>query len=130
MANKKLKSAAGVAEDQLKAGVKRLQEQLATVEQAAGKLATKAKERLPAAAEVTALAKDAVAKRTTRGRRPTQSRSTGRSASGSASGGSAAGGSGPDDSWTVADLRAEAKRRGLTGYSRKTKTELLADLRG
>jgi hypothetical protein len=30
----------------------------------------------------------------------------------------------------VADLRAEAKRRGLTGYSRKTKTELLADLRG
>jgi hypothetical protein len=134
MANKKLKSAAGVAEDQLKAGVKRLQEQLATVEQAAGKLATKAKERLPAAAEVTALAKDAVAKRTTRGRRPGQSRSTGRSASGSASRGSASssapGGSGPDDSWTVADLRAEAKRRGLTGYSRKTKTELLADLRG
>src|SRR3954470_15675556 len=93
MANKKLKSAAGVAEDQLKAGVKRLQEQLATVEQAAGKLASKAKERLPAPAEVTALAKDAVAKRTTRGRRPGQSRSTGRSASGSASSGSASSGS-------------------------------------
>jgi hypothetical protein len=133
MANKKLKSAAGVAEDQLKAGVKRLQEQLATVEQAAGKLATKAKERLPAASEVTALAKDAVAKRTTRGKRSAATRATAPSAGGSRSssapGGSATGGAGPDDSWTVADLRAEAKRRGLTGYSRKTKTELLAELR-
>jgi hypothetical protein len=133
MANKKLKSAAGVAEDQLKAGVKRLQEQLATVEQAAGKLATKAKERLPAASEVTALAKDAVAKRTTRGKRSAATRATAPSAAGSRSssapGSSATGGAGPDDSWTVADLRAEAKRRGLTGYSRKTKTELLAELR-
>jgi hypothetical protein len=133
MANKKLKSAAGVAEDQLKAGVKRLQEQLATVEQAAGKLATKAKERLPAASEVTALAKDAVAKRTTRGKRSAATRATAPSAAGSRSssapGSSATGGPGPYDSWTVADLRAEAKRRGLTGYSRKTKTELLAELR-
>jgi hypothetical protein len=126
MANKKLKSAAGVAEDQLKAGVKRLQEQLATVEQAAGKMATKAKERLPAAAEVTAKAKDAVTKRTTRGKRSAPTRSAGGSGSTRRS---AAAGSVPDDSWTVADLRAEAKRRGLTGYSRKSKTELLADLR-
>jgi hypothetical protein len=136
MANKKLKSAAGVAEDQLKAGVKKLQEQLTTVEQVAGKLATKAKERLPAAAEVTALAKDAVAKRTTRGKRSGASRASASSAGGStggSTGGSASrspGGSRPDDSWTVADLRAEAKRRGLTGYSRKSKAELLADLGG
>ena len=125
MANKKLKSAADAAEDQLKAGVKRLQEQLATVEEAAGKLATKAKKRLPAASEVTALAKDAVAKGATKVRRSAPARP-----SASGGGGAASSGSGPDDSWTVADLRAEAKRRGLTGYSRKTKSELLADLRG
>ena len=132
MANKKLKSAAGVAEDQLKAGVKRLQEQLTTVEQVAGKLATKAKERLPAAAEVTALAKDAVAKRTTRGRRSGASRTSTSSTGGSAGGatGGSTAGSRPDDSWTVADLRAEAKRRGLSGYSRKSKAELLDDLGG
>ncbi len=34
----------------------------------------------------------------------------------------------PDDSWTVAQLRAEARTRGLTGLSRKTKAELLAAL--
>lgn len=124
MANKKLKSAAGVAEDQLKAGVKKLQEQLSTVEQVAGKLATKAKERLPAASEVTALAKDAVAKRTTRVKRSGASRASGPSTGG------ATGRSRPDDSWTVADLRAEAKRRGLSGYSRKSKAELLDDLGG
>ena len=38
-------------------------------------------------------------------------------------------GGGPDDSWTVADLRAEAKKRGVTGYSRMTKGDLLAALR-
>jgi hypothetical protein len=52
MAKKRLRSAAGTAEDQLKAGAKRLRGQLVTVEKAAGKLATKAKERLPAAGEV------------------------------------------------------------------------------
>jgi hypothetical protein len=121
MANKKLRSAAGVAEDQLKAGVKLLQEQLAT----AGKLATKAKERLPAPSEVTALAKDAVAKRPTLGKRPAATRASTKTA-----GGSGSARSGPDDSWTVADLKAEAKRRGMTGYSRKTKDQLLGDLRG
>jgi hypothetical protein len=35
---------------------------------------------------------------------------------------------GPDDSWTVAQLRAEARTRGLAGLSRKTKAELLAAL--
>jgi lysophospholipase len=34
-------------------------------------------------------------------------------------------GAGPDPSWTVAELRAEARSRGLSGMSRKTKAELL-----
>jgi hypothetical protein len=35
---------------------------------------------------------------------------------------------GPDASWTVAQLRAEARRRGLTGLSNKPKSELLEAL--
>jgi lysophospholipase len=35
----------------------------------------------------------------------------------------------PDDSWTVAQLRAEARARGFTGLSNKPKAELLAALR-
>lgn len=35
---------------------------------------------------------------------------------------------GPDDSWTVTALRAEARKRGVAGYSRKTKAELLVAL--
>jgi hypothetical protein len=34
----------------------------------------------------------------------------------------------PDDSWTVTALRAEARSRGLAGYSRKSKAELLSAL--
>ena len=37
---------------------------------------------------------------------------------------------GPDESWTVTRLRAEARARGVAGYSRKTKAQLLADLGG
>ena len=36
----------------------------------------------------------------------------------------------PDDSWTVTALRAEARSRGVAGYSRKSKDQLLVDLRG
>jgi len=35
----------------------------------------------------------------------------------------------PDDSWTVARLRTEARSRGLAGYSRLTKAQLLEALR-
>jgi hypothetical protein len=38
--------------------------------------------------------------------------------------------SGPDDSWTVTALRAEARSRGVAGYSRKSKAQLLAELQG
>ena len=34
----------------------------------------------------------------------------------------------PDAGWTVAELRAEARRRGIAGVSRKPKAELLAAL--
>ncbi|MCY7401360.1 MAG: hypothetical protein LH477_10440 [Nocardioides sp.] len=34
----------------------------------------------------------------------------------------------PDDSWTLTALRAEARSRGLAGYSRKPKADLLAEL--
>jgi lysophospholipase len=122
MARKKLRSAAGAAEDQLKAGAKRIRGRLVTVEKAAEKLASKAKDRLPAASDVRAelpgvgrrlkKATSSVAKRKAPAPEPGPSATTG-----------------PDDSWTVADLRAEAKKRGMTGYSRKTKSELLADLR-
>lgn len=35
---------------------------------------------------------------------------------------------GPDSSWTVVDLRAVAKKREVSGYSRMTKAQLLAAL--
>jgi hypothetical protein len=120
MAKKTLRSAADAAEDQLKAGAKRIRGQLAPVEKAVEGLASRAKGRLPAAAGVTARAKDAVARRRARGRSsaPTPVMTPPAAAVG------------PDESWTVSDLRAEAKKRGLTGYSRKSKAELLAQLRG
>jgi lysophospholipase len=124
MSNNRLRSAADVAEEQLRAGAKRLQAQLATAEKvaekAAEKLAAKARERLPAPADaasgVATKARDAVGRRRSRpgGSRPAPVM--------------APPGATPDESWTVADLRAEAKRRGLGGYSRKTKAQLLADL--
>lgn len=36
----------------------------------------------------------------------------------------------PDESWTVTRLRAEARTRGVPGYSRQSKAQLLAALRG
>lgn len=36
----------------------------------------------------------------------------------------------PDDTWTLTALRAEARARGLPGYSRKPKAQLLAELQG
>ncbi len=137
MANKTLKSAAGAAEDQLKAGAKKLHAQLGTVGGAAGKLASKAKERLPAPADVKPdlagvrrrlqQATTAVTKRKGPGGSP--AKATGAAPS-TARAVPPSGTSGPDESWTVAALRAEAKKRGLTGYSRKTKAQLLAELRG
>lgn len=130
MAKKTLKSAADAAEEQLKAGAKLLQAQLATGVEVAEKLAANVKDRLPAPAEVTALAKDAVAKRGGRGKKqaPAPAKSAAETPAKTAA--KASGGKTVDSSWTVADLRAEAKRRGLTGYSGKNKSQLLRQLRG
>jgi hypothetical protein len=151
MAKKTLRSAAGAAEDQLKAGAKKLQAQLGTVEKAAGKLASKAKERLPAPSDVKTdlpgvrrrlqKATASVAKRKGRAgpapaakapattASPSKASASKASASKASASKASARSSSPDASWTVADLRAEAKRRGLTGYSGKTKAQLLAQLR-
>ncbi len=140
MAKKRLRSAAGAAEDQLKAGAKRLQAQLGTVEKAAGKLATKAKGRLPAPADVKPdlpgvrrrlqKATSSVTKRKASRDAPSTKSAARKPTPTAAPTTASSAASVPDDSWTVADLRAEAKKRGQTGYSRKTKAELLADLRG
>ena len=124
-ATKRIKAAAGAAEGQLKAGAQKVQEQLVTVEKAAGKLAAKAKQRLPAPAEVKAEV-PVVLGRLQRATAVVTRRQGAAQARPAASVGAAT----PDDSWTVADLRAEARRRGLTGYSRKVKADLLAELRG
>jgi hypothetical protein len=137
MAKKTLKSAAGAAEDQLKAGAKRLHAQLGTVERTAGKLASKAKGRLPAAADVRPdlsavrrrLQQAAAAVTKGKGLGGSPAKATG-AAPKSVATAPPSGPSGPDDSWTLAALRAEARTRGLTGYSRKTKADLLAELRG
>jgi hypothetical protein len=129
MANKKLRSAAGAAEEQLKAVAEKLQARLAAAEKAAGRFAAKVKERLPSAAEVKAelpAVRDRLEKaRSSVARRTSRTRHDGHGLTAVPAAGSV-----PDDSWTVAELRAEAKRRGMTGYSRKTKAELLAELRG
>ena len=140
MAKKRLRSAAGAAEDQLKAGAKKIRGQLAPVEKAVEGLATKAKERLPSPSEVKAElpgvrrrlkeATSSVTKRKGPAKAAKPTRSAASAASSTSAASAASNGSAPDDSWTVADLRAEAKKRGLTGYSRKSKAELLAELRG
>jgi lysophospholipase len=142
MAKKRLRSAAGAAEGQLKAGAKRIRGQLAPVEKAAEKLATKAKDRLPSPSDVKAElpgvrrrlreATSSVTRRKPQGRAESRSEAPFGSRPEhdvpDAPAAASAAPSGPDESWTVADLRAEARKRGLTGYSRKSKAELLAEL--
>ena len=135
--NKKSKVAA--AKQELEAEVKKLRARLASAEKSAGKWKTRAKAHGKSLAglkgEVTAVrrklekAEGNVAK--WRGRAKAQPAAavppepaatptpaptpTGRA-------------TGPDDSWTVTRLRAEARARGVVGYSRKTKAQLIADL--
>jgi lysophospholipase len=122
MARMKLWSAAGAAEGQLKAGAKKIRGQLVTVEKAAEKLASDVKAELPGVGRRLKEATTSVTKRKSPRRTTPAAAAEPAQPAPSPAGG-------PDDSWTVADLRAEAKKRGMTGYSRKTKSELLADLR-
>jgi hypothetical protein len=129
MAKKRLRSAAGAAEDQLKASAKKLKGQLVTVEKAAEKLATKAKDRLPAPSDVKPDL-PGVRRRLQHATSTVTKRKNAAPAPAAAPPRAPGPASRPDDSWTVVDLRAEAKRRGMVGYSRMSKAQLLAELRG
>ncbi len=132
---KKKKSQSDAVEKQWKARVKKLEARLASAEKSAGKWKTRAKQHQTDAAglkselttvrrrldKATASAvkwKDrAKAAPSAPARRPaprTAPETVG----------------GPDGSWTVTRLRAEARARGIAGYSRKTKAQLIADLAG
>jgi hypothetical protein len=125
-------------EKQLKATVKKLQAQLGAAEKSAEKWRSRAKGHQSAAAETKA-ALTAVRRRLekveasavkwkdrSKGGAPAAPVAEPPSGSTAARGASAT----PDDSWTVTALRSEARARGVVGYSRKTKAQLLADLRG
>jgi lysophospholipase len=135
MAKNKEKSASAV-EKQLRAAVKKLQAQLSAAEKSAEQWRQKAKDRkslasgfkseLASMRRRLAKADASATKWKARARPPAPVMAPPESAPAPTS---ADGAHGPDDSWTVAELRAEAKRRGMSGYSRKTKGQLLADLR-
>ncbi len=122
----------GSVEKELKAAVKRLRSQLAAAEKSAEKWRSRAKAHQAdvkgALGELTAVrhrldqatASAAKWKDRVRASRPPAAAPV--APTGPATG--------PDETWTVTALRAEARSRGLPGYSRKSKAELLADLLG
>jgi hypothetical protein len=111
MAKKKQKPAKGRSEveRELKAQAKKLRAQLAAAEKSAEKWKARAKDHRSVAVGAKAeLA--AVRRRLEKAETPAKASST------------------PDDSWNVTRLRAEARSRGVAGYSRKTRAELLDEL--
>jgi hypothetical protein len=155
MARKRLGTVAGAAEEHLKSGGKKVRARLVGVERAADKLAKKVKARrrrvrrhvpgaAPRAPETIGTAPSSGMSANPSGApvsadasvSPGPTLGAGAPVSADAAVGvgtdpvSQGAESVPDDSWTVAALRAEARRRGMTGYSRKTKAQLVAELRG
>ena len=134
MAKKKQRSEAESAEKQLKATVKKLKSQLAGAEKSAEKWKARAKEQESKAAGTRSELTAARRRLTKAEARAAKWKDRARAAPvvvapvppPAAAGRSAT----PDDTWTVTALRAEARTRGLPGYSRKTKVQLLADLSG
>jgi predicted membrane-bound mannosyltransferase len=136
---KKQKSPSNAAEKQLKAVVKRLRTQLAAAEGSAEKWKARAKDHRSfasgAKAELMVVrrrlerAEASVTKWKDRAKSPAPAAPVTATLAPAASSVPTASNA-PDESWTVTALRAEARRRGVTGYSRKTKAQLLADLRG
>ena len=139
MAKKKQKSPRNAAEKQLKALVKKLQAQLAAAEGSAEKWKARAKDHRSLASGVKAelsvvrrrleRAEASVTKWKDRAKSPAPAAPVTATPAPEASTLPTAS-TAPDESWTVTALRAEARRRGVAGYSRKTKAQLLADLRG
>ena len=134
MAKKKQRSEAESAEKQLKATVKKLKSQLAGAEKSAEKWKARAKEQESKAAGTRSELTAARRRLTKAEARAAKWKDRARAAPAvvapvpppAVAGRSAT----PDDTWTVTALRAEARTRGLPGYSRKTKVQLLADLSG
>ena len=129
---KKQKSATAAAEKQLRAAVKKLQGQLAAAEKSAEKWKARAKEQQSKAAgtksELTA-ARRRLAKAEARAAKwKDRARAVPPVVAPAPPPAVAGRSTTPDDTWTVTALRAEARTRGLPGYSRKTKVQLLAEL--
>jgi hypothetical protein len=111
-------------EKDLKATVKKLQSKLDKAEASAERWKTKAARQKKAAA-----ASDAQVKKLTKRLAKTAKSSKPAAAAPPASAEPVeTSGATPDASWTVVQLRAEARERGLTGLSGKSKAELLAAL--
>ncbi len=126
MAAKKAKSS---SDKQLRAIVKKLEAKLERAEARTARWRKKAKQHEAAAASskarVTKLEKR-LAKATKAASQPHVSRGPVKSAVVSTKGAEPT--KPPDASWTVVELRAEARSRGLTGMSRKSKAEIIAAL--
>jgi chromosome segregation ATPase len=143
VATKKKQRKAVSAEKELKGEVKKLRGQLAAAEKSAEKWKSRAKSHQSDAkgtkAELTAVrrrldkASASAAKwksRATSAQLPDATTETAPApAVEPASESAATTPTAPDESWTVTRLRAEARTRGVAGYSRKTKAQLLVDLR-
>jgi hypothetical protein len=149
---KKQKSASSSAEKQLKAAVKKLKSQLAAAEKSAEKWKARAQDRKAVASSIKAelagvrrrleKAEASVLKWKDRASQPVArthlaavpdpaptavvADAGADPVTGAVTGTSTV----PDESWTVTALRAEARSRGISNYSRKSKAELVAELRG
>jgi hypothetical protein len=130
----KKKKSSSSTDEQRKAEVKKLRAQLAAAEKSAGKWKTRAKKHKSDAAglkvELTAVRRRAAKAEASAAKWKDRATSTpsAPAAPEPAAPASPARVAGPDESWTVTRLRTEARSRGVAGYSRKTKAQLLADL--
>ena len=131
---KQKKSRADAAEQELRAAVEALRARLSDVEASLAKWKKKATDRKSAVAEVKAelkalrrrLAKAEASAAKWRGRaKETATPAAAPTPAPSAPVRSAT----PDETWTVTALRAEARARGVVNYSRKSKADLVAELR-
>jgi lysophospholipase len=131
----KKKKTGGAAKRELKAENKRLEAELAAAEKAAEKWKARAKDQKSSAAASGSELGELRRRLQKAEASATKWKDRAKAGVPSASAPQAetmapAAGSTPDDSWTLTALRAEARARGMTGYSRTPKADLLAALRG